>query len=158
MPLDIFLKFSTNIVLFLSPCFSYFSGKTRFESWRLIPCEWSSFSAVSVQGQCWQGNSIYGTRICSKAHCLTLFWPSWVWFNPSSPISMNFVILFYSVGPRMFSKSGLLFRRSDQKDCYCNGFDQRVATQQLCKYGPTRNNMGSCAFCRSDRRANRLAG
>jgi hypothetical protein len=23
---------------------------------------------------------------------------------------------------------------------YCNGFDQRVARQQLCKHGPTRNN------------------
>jgi hypothetical protein len=23
---------------------------------------------------------------------------------------------------------------------YCNGFDQRIARQQLCKQGPTRNN------------------
>jgi hypothetical protein len=28
---------------------------------------------------------------------------------------------------------------------YCNGFDQRVARQQLCKHGPTRNNRGGCA-------------
>jgi hypothetical protein len=26
----------------------------------------------------------------------------------------------------------------------CNGFYQRVARQQLCKHGPTRNNRGSC--------------
>jgi hypothetical protein len=30
---------------------------------------------------------------------------------------------------------------------YCNGFDQRVARQQLSKHGPTRNNEGSCVFC-----------
>jgi hypothetical protein len=41
---------------------------------------------------------------------------------------------------------------------YFNGFDQRLARQQLCKHSPTRNNRGSCVFCRSDRRANRLAG
>jgi hypothetical protein len=29
---------------------------------------------------------------------------------------------------------------------YCNGFDQRVARQQLCKHGPTRNNRGSVVF------------
>jgi hypothetical protein len=39
-----------------------------------------------------------------------------------------------------------------------NGFDQRFARQQLCKHGPTRNSNGSCIFCRSDWRANRLAG
>jgi hypothetical protein len=27
---------------------------------------------------------------------------------------------------------------------YCNGFDQHVARQQLCKHGPTCNNRGSC--------------
>jgi hypothetical protein len=27
---------------------------------------------------------------------------------------------------------------------YCNGFDRRIARQQLCKHGPTRNNRGSC--------------
>jgi hypothetical protein len=32
---------------------------------------------------------------------------------------------------------------------HCNGFDQRVAGQQLCKHGPTWNNRGSCVFCRS---------
>jgi hypothetical protein len=41
---------------------------------------------------------------------------------------------------------------------YCNGFDQRVARQQLCKHAPTRNNRGSCISHRSDRHANRLAG
>jgi hypothetical protein len=41
---------------------------------------------------------------------------------------------------------------------YCNGFDQLVARQQLSKHGLTHNNRGSCVFCRSDRRANRLAG
>jgi hypothetical protein len=40
---------------------------------------------------------------------------------------------------------------------YCNGFDQRVARQQLSKHGPTRKNSGSCVFCRSDQRASRLA-
>jgi hypothetical protein len=29
---------------------------------------------------------------------------------------------------------------------YCNGFDQRVARQQLCKHGTLRNNRGSCVF------------
>jgi hypothetical protein len=29
---------------------------------------------------------------------------------------------------------------------YCNGSDQRVARQQLCKHGPTRNNGGTCVF------------
>jgi hypothetical protein len=29
---------------------------------------------------------------------------------------------------------------------YCNGFDQRVARQQLCKHGSTRNNSGICVF------------
>jgi hypothetical protein len=29
---------------------------------------------------------------------------------------------------------------------YCNGFDERVARQQLCKHGPTRNNTGGCFF------------
>jgi hypothetical protein len=29
---------------------------------------------------------------------------------------------------------------------YCNGFDQRVARQQLCEHGPTRNNGGTCVF------------
>jgi hypothetical protein len=29
---------------------------------------------------------------------------------------------------------------------YCNRFDERVARQQLCKHGPTRNNKGSCVF------------
>jgi hypothetical protein len=41
---------------------------------------------------------------------------------------------------------------------YCNESDQRVIRQQLCKHGPTRNNRGSCVFCRSDRRANSVAG
>jgi hypothetical protein len=41
---------------------------------------------------------------------------------------------------------------------YCNGFDQHVARQQLCKHGPTHNNRGSGVFCRSDPCANRLAG
>jgi hypothetical protein len=40
---------------------------------------------------------------------------------------------------------------------YCKGFDQHVARQQLCKHGSTRNNRGSCVFCRSDRHASRLA-
>jgi hypothetical protein len=38
---------------------------------------------------------------------------------------------------------------------YCNGFDQRVARQQLCTHGPTGNNRRSSVFCKSDRRANR---
>jgi hypothetical protein len=29
---------------------------------------------------------------------------------------------------------------------YCNVLDQRVARQQLCKHGPTRNNTWSCIF------------
>jgi hypothetical protein len=29
---------------------------------------------------------------------------------------------------------------------YCNGSDQRVARQQLCKHGPTRNNGETCDF------------
>jgi hypothetical protein len=29
---------------------------------------------------------------------------------------------------------------------YCNGFDQRVARQQLCKHGPTRNSRWGCVF------------
>jgi hypothetical protein len=29
---------------------------------------------------------------------------------------------------------------------YHNGFDQRVARQQLCKHGPTCNNTGGCVF------------
>jgi hypothetical protein len=29
---------------------------------------------------------------------------------------------------------------------YCNGFDQRVARQQLCKHGPTCNNGWGCVF------------
>jgi hypothetical protein len=29
---------------------------------------------------------------------------------------------------------------------YCNGFDQRVARQQLWKHGPTLNNRGNCVF------------
>jgi hypothetical protein len=29
---------------------------------------------------------------------------------------------------------------------YCNGFNQRVARQQLCKHDPTRNNRGGCVF------------
>jgi hypothetical protein len=29
---------------------------------------------------------------------------------------------------------------------YSNGFDQRVARQQLCKHGPTRNNRWGCNF------------
>jgi hypothetical protein len=29
---------------------------------------------------------------------------------------------------------------------HCNGFDQRVVTQELCKHGPTRNNRGGCVF------------
>jgi hypothetical protein len=29
---------------------------------------------------------------------------------------------------------------------YCNGFDQRVARQQLCKHGPTRNSRRSCVL------------
>jgi hypothetical protein len=41
---------------------------------------------------------------------------------------------------------------------YFKGFDQHVARQQLCKHGPTCNNKGSCVFCRSDERANILAG
>jgi hypothetical protein len=41
---------------------------------------------------------------------------------------------------------------------YRNGFDQRVAMQQLSEHSPTRNNRESCVFCRSDRRPNILAG
>jgi hypothetical protein len=37
-------------------------------------------------------------------------------------------------------------------------FDQRVARQQLCKHGPTSNRRGKCVSCRSDLRANRMAG
>jgi hypothetical protein len=33
---------------------------------------------------------------------------------------------------------------------YCNGFDQPVARQHLCKHGQTRNNRGSCVFRVSD--------
>jgi hypothetical protein len=29
---------------------------------------------------------------------------------------------------------------------YCNGLDQRVARQPLCKHGPTRNSGGSCVL------------
>jgi hypothetical protein len=29
---------------------------------------------------------------------------------------------------------------------YCNGVDQSVARQQLCKHGTTNNNRGSCVF------------
>jgi hypothetical protein len=29
---------------------------------------------------------------------------------------------------------------------YRNGFDQRVARQQLCKHGPARNNRWGCVF------------
>jgi hypothetical protein len=29
---------------------------------------------------------------------------------------------------------------------YFNGFDQRIARQQLCKHGPTRNSRGGCVF------------
>jgi hypothetical protein len=39
-----------------------------------------------------------------------------------------------------------------------NGFDQPIARKQLCEHGSTRNNRGSCVFCRSDWRAIRLAG
>jgi hypothetical protein len=31
-------------------------------------------------------------------------------------------------------------------DKYPDRFDERVARQQLCKHGPTRNNRGSCVF------------
>jgi hypothetical protein len=33
-----------------------------------------------------------------------------------------------------------------QESKYYNWFDQRVARQQLCKYGPTRNNRWGCVF------------
>jgi hypothetical protein len=29
---------------------------------------------------------------------------------------------------------------------YCNGFDRRIARQQLCKHGPTCKNGGGCVF------------
>jgi hypothetical protein len=35
-------------------------------------------------------------------------------------------------------------RRSIGATGYCNGFNQRVAWQQLCKHGPTRNNRLGC--------------
>jgi hypothetical protein len=41
---------------------------------------------------------------------------------------------------------------------YCNWFDQCVTRRHLCKHCPTRNNRGSCVFCRSDWHTNRLAG
>jgi hypothetical protein len=41
---------------------------------------------------------------------------------------------------------------------YFNGYDQCVAKQHLCKHSPTNNNTENGVFCRSDRRANRLAG
>jgi hypothetical protein len=31
-------------------------------------------------------------------------------------------------------------------NAYCNGFDERVARQQFCKQGPTRNNRESCVY------------
>jgi hypothetical protein len=33
-------------------------------------------------------------------------------------------------------------------ELYCNIFDQRIARQQLCKHGPTRNNRKGCFLYR----------
>jgi hypothetical protein len=41
---------------------------------------------------------------------------------------------------------------------YCNGFDQRVVRQELCKHGPTRNNTGGCLFYVVRARANAANG
>jgi hypothetical protein len=41
----------------------------------------------------------------------------------------------------------IIVPRTNCEPTYCNGFDQRVARQQLCKHGPTHNNNGGCVFC-----------
>jgi hypothetical protein len=41
---------------------------------------------------------------------------------------------------------------------YCNGFDQRVARQQLCKHGPTRNKTWCCFLCRPRQEAEEQRG
>jgi hypothetical protein len=47
-----------------------------------------------------------------------------------------------------YSLDGDLVQAETCNECwYCNGFDQRVVTQQLCKHGPTRNNRWGCVFC-----------
>jgi hypothetical protein len=48
---------------------------------------------------------------------------------------------------RTYKNPVLVFELYFNIDPYCNGYEQRVARQQLCKHGPTRNNRGNSVFC-----------
>jgi hypothetical protein len=83
---------------------------------------------------------------------------------PLYSFKINFIIIFSSM-IRSFHVLSMLYitplietLNFKNFDKYSNGFYQCVARQQLCKHGPTRNNRGNSVFCRSDQRANRLAG
>jgi hypothetical protein len=53
---------------------------------------------------------------------------------------MKWILVGYSLRQGKRSAEGSKVNRNPQATRYCNGFDQRVARQRLCKHGPTRNN------------------